>query len=540
MLRATLLLVALGRILCASNKSVQARTQGTYSLQGIFDAQSGTAGDASLTSDPSRGREVPEGTEDSQQTQTPFPPGPPTAKPQDANTYSQSDSSMKQADQTNQGSFEDKMQNVDWSDATDDMVRGLIHAFYANATLLNNEKKCMRRQIGGFVGDITSLATDAVKALRPAFNPQSSTTRSQKSFVPFLMDGVVKIADLAAVSSALLKTCVQGDGLRLLNQTANNLKNFSYMGDRLLVNGIDIAQAIAQGIIEFEHKHFYAFGEQLGIAFRKVLLSTATKNPVLPEGYPKDQIIAQCTEGIAAGFFAPGSQIVITDLANPDVEVDVDMNACVAKNHQLFRNIFEAFWILIAQLAANKDQHQFGLNTTQVATPGWVNELLLALMRMPSALTRCSVMTADSQQMWEEALRSFGSIRFNFTFPDDKIKADKATEKVALAVKYFAMHQYRLFGKELGKLFRELLLLAFPQKYSVDAIGRIQRLEEDVAIFRNKKGLGPVFVISGVAFTLLMSLAALKSLRVVGWRYEDRVLVDVESGDHTDDAGLLE
>lgn len=345
------------------------------------------------------------------------------------------------------------------------------------------------------------------------------------------MVGLTKITDLVTESVSLVKSCVKGDALEMLNETAQNLINFTSLEHRLVVNGINIARAVARATIAFEKHKFHKFGWQIGKALRKILLSTNNKQVKLPEGMPEDKIIADASEGIMAGFFAKGVGFFVTDAADPRVKFSVDLHQCIAGNRVFYRSIFEGLWTLFAQIAANKGQHMGEMNSQ------WVNELLLAMMRIPMVFTKCGV-DPEVEEMMIEAMQTLGSLRVTFKFPDDKIKADKAADKVAEAVKAFTKGNFRKFGIELGKLFRELLLLALPEKYSVDSSGHLRRnLLGDVAVVNMKQeqqrfNFGYAMIFGGVALAITMSLVALKSMRVVvSWQRVSQVEEDVEVGD---------
>jgi len=450
-------------------------------------------------------------------------------------------------------SFASEMKQVDWALASDHIVDGLITSFFQKASLAPEERKCLDSQAGEFVGDVAGIVTDIVKALKPIFSKKSKNSDIASSFStasvgPLLMDGVVRITGLVGTTTNLAKDCLKGDGLLVLNQTAKNLQNFTYIENRFVVNGIDIAEALAEAVVSFEEERFSKFGQEIGLALRQVLLSTNNKGTItLPEGFATDDIVAKCTEGMTAGFFARGSEMIITDVADADVNIEIDLKHCIVQNHEMYHDIFKSIWILIAQLSVNKGQHQFGSGSSG-GSPMWVQELVLALARIPMALQRCDVLGAETEQMFEEALRTLGSIRFNFELPDDKIQADKATEKVAVAVERFAQHDFYGFGKELGVLFRELLLLVLPQKYSVDTSGRLQRnLVGKAVALKNRleeqqsKFGAPMFVVGGLAFVLLLAMTAFKSFRVVAsWRQGGSTFTDVEVGDHEEHPESLE
>merc|ERR1712048_439311 len=90
------------------------------------------------------------------------------------------------------------------------------------------------------------------------------------------------------------------------------------------------------------------------------------------------------------------------------------------------------------------------------------------------ALERCGA-GARTQQMLMEAIRSLADVQIKFLFPEDRLKAMKVTDEMAKAVKAWTDFDFVTFGEEIGKLLRELVMLAFPQKYSVDNLGRLHR-----------------------------------------------------------------
>jgi len=414
------------------------------------------------------------------------------------------------------------MKHVDLPESARDIVSGIIESFMHKVHLEPGEKKCLEDSVASFGSDVVAMGRDIVNAvkgfLKPSGKGLSANSAGLASLMPLAMDGITRITDLVTVSTSLVKKCVQGDALALLNQTAHNLINFSYVERRLIVNGVNIVEALAQSILDFEDHNFRGFGEQIGLSLRKILLSTATNGIQLPEGMPEDKLIADASEGIFGGFFAPGVHFIVKDKADPNVDIDLDLHACIAGNHAFFRDVWESLWTLFAMMAANKGQHMNPMEPQSGGQPKWMNELLMAVMRLPMAFTKCGV-DPEMESMMLEAFKTFKELSVTFTFPDDKIKADTATEKVALAVEAFTHWKFKEFGYELGKLFRELLLLALPKKYSVDDTGRLRRqLLNEVEVYKKKEQQSnsgrATLVVGSVSLVLLMSLVALKRLRL--------------------------
>merc|ERR1719440_177432 len=131
----------------------------------------------------------------------------------------------------------------------------------------------------------------------------------------------------------------------------------------------------------------------------------------------------------------------------------------------------------------NADQHQLGTEQFGQAfqgngkQPKWSGELMVAMMQFPMALSKCGV-AQDMQTMLMEAIKTLSAVKVRFQFPDDRVHGEEAADKMAKAVEAWTNWNFEGFGYELGELFRELIMLAFPQKYSVDASGRLRRYSQ--------------------------------------------------------------
>jgi len=238
---------------------------------------------------------------------------------------------------------------------------------------------------------------------------------------------------------------------------------------------------------------------------------------------PEQDIIQQTTQGLMAGFFVTGSAVDITDTAHPDVDIHIDLHQCIAGNADFFKEVWLSLWDLIAKLSANGMQHglgsMFGPHKGG-SQPKWAGELMVAMMQFPSALANCGV-SGDMQQMLMEAIKTLNDLQIHFQFPNDRIHSEEAADKMALAVKYWTNWNFKQFGYELGKLFRELVMLAFPQKYSIGASGRlqVQSLEMKTRSFSS-----PVMIISGASITLLLTLAVVRTRRSLAPKVPDSMV----------------
>lgn len=440
--------------------------------------------------------------------------------------------------------------DVDLSNSSKQIVSGMIEAFMHRVELEPGEKQCLENSVGTFASNLVEAGKDAVDAIKELIKG-NSTGAGAIGILPLLMDAGVKVSSMVATGTQLAKNCVQGDALALLNQTGHNIRNMTYIKRRFIVSGVDIAQALSDCIVSFEEHRFHKFGADIGTALRKVLLSTANSGRVgLPEGMPEEKIIEQVTEGVSRGFFANGMDVIITDKVDPRVHIDINLHTCIAGNHELFQEIWYGAWTLFAQIAANKEQHGlFSKNGLFAAQPGeerpaWAQELFNAMLQVPLAMERCGF-GLEMQDMLGDAVKTLKYLRFNLTAHKEKVKADEATERIALAAEAWTNFKFLEFGVEVGILLRELVLTMFPEKYSIDASGQLQRyLITETAGNSKALSLGshtPLIAVFGVMLALMMSFVALKSVRAVSRLHSPGVITqDVETAAHQDECDCAE
>merc|ERR1719191_1871703 len=114
--------------------------------------------------------------------------------------------------------------------------------------LLPGEKTCLEHSISQLTGDVvgtTKDVVDAIKALltgntgssRQSGYSRSASSKSSNNLITAGIDGATKIMSLITLSTTLVKNCVQGDALVLLNRTAHHLIDMKYIGHRILVSG---------------------------------------------------------------------------------------------------------------------------------------------------------------------------------------------------------------------------------------------------------------------------------------------------------------
>jgi len=425
------------------------------------------------------------------------------------------------------------------------VVQGLIEKFMHKAQLAPGEKTCLQNNMATFAGDVMGTVGDIVTAVKALIAGNGQVAKdSSGGLVSAGLDSAMKITSLVTLSTTVISKCVHGDALVLLQTCAHHLTNVTYLEHRFIVNGVDIAHALADSVVSFEQHNFKRFGEDLGFALRKLLLSAATNATRLPEGVPEEVIIQKTTDGLMKGFFVQGSSVEITDSAHSDIDVVIDLHKCIGGNSEFFKELWMAAWDLIAQISVNPKQH--GLGGAPAAAPQaggqpkWTGELMIAMMQFPLALSNCGV-SQEMQSTFMEAIQSLNALKVQFHMPADSNMAgvtDQATEvtnKMAKAVEAWTNWDFEGFGFQLGELLRELVMLAFPQKYSVDASGRLRRFDQVQAMTGARKAgsiSSATVIVGGAAMCVLVAFAAVRTRRSLPQFYvEPTPIKDIEDGD---------
>jgi len=395
------------------------------------------------------------------------------------------------------------------------IASGMVEAFMHKQHLLPGEKSCLEDSVSQLTGDLVGTGQDVIDAIRALTNGAAGKPGAASKNNVAGVDAALKLTYLVSSVATLWKNCVQDDALRKLNETAHHLFDMKYLGHRLLVSGVDIADSLVDSILSFEGHDYYRFGDDIGTILRKVLLSNSTHGAQLPEGVPENEVIQQTSEGLIDGFFAGGSSMEITDSAHPDVDIRLDLHRCIGGNEPFFKQVFLSIWNAFAMFSANGEQH--GLqDTSKAGSPQWTNELMLALMQLPSALERCDI-DIETQGMLMESIQTLGQVHAHIDFPKGKASMDEVSKRIVKAVNYWERWDFKKFGDELGVMLREFVLMVYPMKYSVDRSGSLRRQRSWTHFFiRCAPGITPGFLILsllGASLTVCIGLVVVRRMR---------------------------
>jgi len=433
------------------------------------------------------------------------------------------------------------------SERSSEVVEGLIEGYLHEAKLGWHEKRCLRSALSSMTSDVISSSEEAVVAIQALFRGgQILDTLGDEA--PLLLNAGTKIMRVVQSSRELLSECMAEDVLDTLEKSSQHLTNMTYVSSRLLANGIDIAQALSDSILAFDDHRFDRFGKDIGTALRKVLLSKHSQVRHLPEGMPKSKAVEEATAGLLEGLFARGSTLTLTNLANASVGMQVDLQKCIGKNQQFWSTVWESAFTLYAKYSVNGEEYGLEHESPEKSAEEnrlsyWdamkkrkqeeVDDIMgdvgMALMQVPLALQNCHI-NMETASILLDSIRSLNTTRISFHLPGShqNVPADMKM-RVSDAVYNFKRWDFEDFGKDLGYMLRDTLLLAFPEKYAVDSAGHLFPTSQGSPSVQ-LMGQAVSFV-AGVSLVILGAVAAARRLRR---KNEVESLMDVEMASDTE------
>jgi hypothetical protein len=409
-----------------------------------------------------------------------------------------------------------------------DVVSGLLEGFMRRgAKLRPAEKACLNISVLDLAPEIVEESLDIRYEIRKLLTGADPPKERLSSSVP--VDSTTKLRLFLTLSAQMIKKCVASSAGNLLQIAGQHFLNATYIAHALVVNGIDIVDVLTDSLVNFEERHFHRFGRNIGTLLRKILLSsTGTVIKDLPEGAPEQEIIDRVMKGVLSGFLAEGSWLNSTETIYPNAQIAFDAHKCSDIDAGFMRTVWYNVWTLFAKLSLNQDKHGLGplLNITtenlepglkEKAEPKWAGELMVALLKFPEALKRCGVANRV-QKIFTDAVLSLRYMYAVVRKPDDTVQAQ---DRMRRAVEDWTNAEYVGFGRQIGLLLRELTMLTFSKKYSIDSAGRLRRKLDSYSVSGESRSISAVLMVS-LAFIVALAFV---SMQVV-W----------SSGRHADDA----
>jgi len=357
-------------------------------------------------------------------------------------------------------------------------VDGFIEGWFEKVVLETGEKTCIRQNVHKMttdgVGVLSTLAQTIVQVVAKA---------TPNMFA--IMAGSGQVVELVTTTQALVKQCVKQDALGVMEVTFNHLKNPAYVRGRLMANGLEITQTLADSVGKAETESWTAVGRDWGVVLRKSLLSDDSQavQMVLRPGMTQPQVAPAITEGIIEGMFVEGTAVKIRSTADPSIGIYIDLHRCIAKEAKYVSMAMSSVYLAISQLSVQIDQmklHAQGVQTGsglpgQAQTPvaadagtnaEWMQGMSGLMSNIPVLMNRCGITAAQRDDM-KKAFKDMADLKAAFTIPGPSDKAAAATQassRMEQATKYWQAGYYNNFGIMTGGMLRDLLLTMFPSK----------------------------------------------------------------------------
>lgn len=225
----------------------------------------------------------------------------------------------------------------------------------------------------------------------------------------------------------------------------------------------------------------------------------------------------EATQGVMQGFFVRGSTMTLSDQADPNITLQVHLHKCQSQSEPFFHKVWDVVWTLVAKMSANGEE--YGLEVVKEGSERRAihplivtSELAEAMMLLPSALKACGI-NDHMQKLLGEAIKTLNSTRIAFDFPGAKHTPQEVRERMAYAAYYWTRYDFKHFGIQLGALLRDAVMVSFPEKYSIDATGLLQRNSDIAASQPGWTWLAvPGFVV-GSLLGAFVGMRAVRSLR---------------------------
>lgn len=309
--------------------------------------------------------------------------------------------------------------------------------------------------------------------------------KSVPLLLPEIRKGLIRIIHL---QGKLSEECGRRGSIDSFQLAERHLRNLTYVGGHLVASGADIVAELTDACHAFRKKDLARFGYDIGRAWRKVLLININH---LPEGARVRRAIRETSKGLVQGFF--GADLTLTRIAlrhnsiggrsgssrNARAkEITIDFNQCVHdENMQFFAELWDATWVFFGQLASSSNSSGSDKQViSSASSPNfrWEALLAVAIADMPQALKRCG-MTPDQSATLEDSLKALQRLQFHIDVPRQEVFNKEVSVNLAQAIQDWKDNKWHDFGMDMGRLLQELVLLVFPERYSLDGARDLQK-----------------------------------------------------------------
>jgi hypothetical protein len=293
---------------------------------------------------------------------------------------------------------------------------------------------------------------------------------------------------------AVTRRCALGIELRgLMGDDTSAL--VSSVGGKLQIRGVVVDPHFHAAVWAWKSQDPTYFGQSIGSMWRKVLLSET-----LPDGSgpPSDEAVRRMSSGLVEGFFGKSFDETAREARASSDRTDNEFRECVTHNLPFF----EVVWSATALVFKDMAKHKRSSVSSEKEDVDLRTSIAQALVRFPSALRRCGIQNKDEFAL-VDALEAL--IRMHFTI--DRSSRHVHTVDVSIDLSEFIddWHDRAWWdlGFRLGQLLKQMVLMIFPLKYSLDINGRLRHVE---AIIQPDSIILAYMSISAFGVMLVMAL----------------------------------
>eukprot|EP00929_Paragymnodinium_shiwhaense_P116168 TRINITY_DN8547_c0_g2_i1.p1 TRINITY_DN8547_c0_g2~~TRINITY_DN8547_c0_g2_i1.p1 ORF type:complete len:549 (+),score=135.85 TRINITY_DN8547_c0_g2_i1:116-1762(+) len=434
------------------------------------------------------------------------------------------------------------------------VVGGMTEAFLGTRKISAEESHCLANGASTLAAAITQSCGDAVDSFRSATAALQTTTlepvmiangtlQNSGSAFPWLptsstvapltggeetvitLEFAARFAGILDLERQLAKQCLHDDAVKTLETAADHMGNLTYVGGHVIANGVDILTELTDAAAAFDAGNFRRFGQDLGGAWRKVVLS---KKSDMGLEMPSEAGIEEMTQSLMASLFGNGLSLQIeTDggmsmttpmlrgsmygstmsagqpgqaPANPvqpalpvqpamtapatvqqpgypypsgPQTINIDLRNCLVVNMPLF----ESAWAPVLKLfqdAASKEAAEAALSD--------MSALVMSMFDLQLALRMCGLGPYQEAALLDGM--KAGTVHTKLDLPEvhsmsPQQERDSMSKAFAEALQDWKLHSWAAFGGQLGSILRDMMVVMFPAKYSVDDLGRLRTLLAD-------------------------------------------------------------
>jgi len=432
--------------------------------------------------------------------------------------------------------FEDlvtKQGEVDSADVSTEVMRGLTESFLGGS-VSDKERQCISEGASSLAKDVVAACDLAVESAKAMFVPRFAEgaavgapelTTGEETFIA--LDGTAKLAAIYKLEHKLAKACLQDEALRVLTIAGQHQHNMSFVGGQLRANGVDIMAEVSSAVFAYDDKHYYLFGQEMGNAWRKVLLAQDTRASNLPTP-PKDAL-QEVTESFLSTLFKRGSSLQVLMDGMPAASADrayaqepeqptevfsVDLHECVRDNLKLFQQV----WAPIQELFENAPkigECSVFECTVDLSEAPVMSSLASSTSSLQTALEKCDI-SREREALIVDSLFYGSQFETRLDLPESRMQEKKITEEMVKAIQDWRAERWAPLGERLGGMLRSTLVVVFPQEYAIDESGELRRQVLNASHASPQVMQSALKGFGAAVMAVLVSAAALVALR--SWR----------------------